>query len=131
SSDADKLIRHPSIQGLAFTGSTAAGRKIAALAGRELKKHVLELGGSDPYLVLDDADIETAAATCVASRLINNGQSCIAAKRFIVQRGVYPAFLEAMTAGMAARRLGDPLDPSTDLGPLARPDLKEQLHDQV
>ena len=114
-----------------LTGSTPAGRAVAAEAGRALKKTVLELGGSDPYLVLADADLEAAAKACVASRLINSGQSCIAAKRFIVDRSVVGVFTELFLADMDAARVGDPLDPSTEVGPLARADLRDELHDQV
>jgi succinate-semialdehyde dehydrogenase/glutarate-semialdehyde dehydrogenase len=96
-----------------------------------LKKTVLELGGSDPYLILGDADLEQAAATCAASRLINGGQSCIAAKRFIVDRRVAREFEERFTARMAQTRMGDPGAEETELGPLARHDLRDELHAQV
>ncbi|MGB1581816.1 MAG: aldehyde dehydrogenase family protein, partial [Nevskiales bacterium] len=96
-------------------------------AGAEIKKTVLELGGSDPYIVLADADVEAAAQACVASRLINSGQSCIAAKRFIVVAEVYEEFVQHCIALMAAKRLGDPLDESNDIGPMARTDLRDTL----
>lgn len=125
------LIGHPLIAAVTFTGSTEAGRKIAALAGQSLKKTVLELGGSDPYLVLDDADLGLAVEKCVTSRLLNNGQSCIAAKRFIVHDSLYGEFTSAMRDAMLRLRLGDPLLDTTDIGPLAREDLCQELAAQV
>jgi succinate-semialdehyde dehydrogenase/glutarate-semialdehyde dehydrogenase len=119
------------IKAVTLTGSTPAGRAVAAKAGKMLKKTVLELGGSDPYLVLSDADVEVAAATCSTSRLINSGQSCIAAKRFIVEAPIADAFAAAMAGRMAALEVGDPADRKTRVGPLARHDLVEELHDQV
>ena len=116
-----------------LTGSEGAGRSIAAIAGRELKKTVLELGGSDPFLVLPSADIEAAARTATTARTQNNGQSCIAAKRFIVHTDVYDAFAEAFTANMRALVVGDPTAPGTDVGPLAQEqgvrDVTEQVDD--
>lgn len=126
-----ELIAHPAIAAVTLTGSTAAGRSVAASAGARLKKTVLELGGSDPYIILDDADLEAAAETCVASRLINSGQSCIAAKRFIVVKEVRFQFEELLVAKMRVRRIGNPLDAETQIGPLARIDLRQSLHDQV
>jgi succinate-semialdehyde dehydrogenase/glutarate-semialdehyde dehydrogenase len=125
------LVAAPEVRAVTLTGSTGAGRAVAARAGEALKKTVLELGGSDPYLVLEDADLEAAAETCVASRLINSGQSCIAAKRFIVVEKVLPRFEELFVARMKARRMGDPLDEATEIGPLARHDLRDDLHRQV
>jgi succinate-semialdehyde dehydrogenase/glutarate-semialdehyde dehydrogenase len=126
------VIRAPEIAAVTLTGSTPAGRAVAHAAADGLKKTVLELGGSDPYLVLADADVERAAEACVASRLINTGQSCIAAKRFIVEEPVREAFTRAVVERMAARSLGDPLaGPDPDLGPLARADLRDELHEQV
>jgi succinate-semialdehyde dehydrogenase/glutarate-semialdehyde dehydrogenase len=125
------LVAAPEVRAVTLTGSTAAGRAVAAQAGEVLKKTVLELGGSDPYLVLEDADLEAAAETCVASRLINSGQSCIAAKRFIVVEKVRPRFEELFVAKMKARRVGDPMDEATEVGPLARHDLRDDLHRQV
>lgn len=125
------VVGHPLVQGVALTGSEAAGRKIAALAGEHLKKTVLELGGSDPYLVLADADIELAARTCTDSRMMNNGQSCIAAKRFIVVESVRAAFEQAVVGFMREYVMGDPALADTRLGPLARTDLRDQLHQQV
>lgn len=128
---AEALIAHPAIQAVTVTGSTAAGQAIAAKAGACLKKSVLELGGSDPYLVLDDADLEAAATACVTARLLNSGQSCIAAKRFLVMESVRPRFEELLVVGMRAQVLGDLLLPATTIGPLARADLRAELHDQV
>lgn len=126
------LIARPEICAVTLTGSTRAGRSVAAAAGTALKKCVLELGGSDPYIILGDADLEHAAERCVTSRLINSGQSCIAAKRFIVVREVIDEFTERVVELMRAKRCGDPIaDPEVDLGPMAREDLRDGLHDQV
>ncbi len=125
------LIANRLIRAVTITGSTRAGSAVATAAGRHLKKSVLELGGSDPYLVLEDADLDLAAQVCARSRMLNNGQSCIAAKRFIVVRQVYDAFLSRFTEEMQQYRMGDPLDPNTTLGPMARFDLRDQLHRQV
>jgi succinate-semialdehyde dehydrogenase/glutarate-semialdehyde dehydrogenase len=104
---------------------------VASTAGYHLKKTVLELGGSDPYIVLKDADIDLAAKVCAQSRLLNSGQSCIAAKRFIVVEEVYDEFLEAFTEAMAAKKMGDPMADDTDIGPQASLKLREELHQQV
>jgi succinate-semialdehyde dehydrogenase / glutarate-semialdehyde dehydrogenase len=125
------VIAAPEVAAVTLTGSTVAGRSVAALAGHHLKKTVLELGGSDPYLVLDDASLPEAVEACVTSRLINSGQSCIAAKRFLVVGAVREQFEEMFVARMRAQRMGDPRDPATELGPLARHDLRDSLHDQV
>ena len=125
------LIEHPLISGITLTGSSAAGSAVAALAGRHLKKTVLELGGSDPYLIFDDADLEPTVEVCVNSRLLNNGQSCIAAKRFIVMKAIRRRFEQRMVELMRARIVGDPLDETVQVGPLARHDLRDALHDQV
>jgi succinate-semialdehyde dehydrogenase / glutarate-semialdehyde dehydrogenase len=117
------LVEDPRVRGVTLTGSTVAGRKVAALAGAALKPCVFELGGSDPYLVLADADLDLAAEVCAAARLVNTGQSCVAAKRFIVIEKVRPAFDSKLTARMAALQ--------TALGPLARADLRTELHAQV
>ena len=126
-----KVIQHNAIKAVSLTGSTPAGKSVAALAGSELKKCVLELGGSDPYLILEDANIEDAAKKCAAGRLLNAGQSCIGAKRFIVDEKVYAHFLEEFTHEMAAAQFGDPTDEESDMGPLARADLRDELHQQV
>jgi succinate-semialdehyde dehydrogenase/glutarate-semialdehyde dehydrogenase len=125
------VIEHPRVVAATLTGSTPAGRSVASTAGRVLKKTVLELGGSDPYLVLEDADLEAAVAACVTSRLINSGQSCIAAKRFIVPRSIAGEYTERFVELMRGKRVGDPLDESTEVGPQARRDLRDDLHRQV
>jgi succinate-semialdehyde dehydrogenase/glutarate-semialdehyde dehydrogenase len=124
-------LAHPLVKAATLTGSVAAGKAIAAQAGGLLKKVVLELGGSDPYLVLEDADLEAAAETCAAARLINSGQSCIAAKRFIVVKGVRSKFEELFVERLKSHTMGDPLDEKTDIGPMARGDLRQQIHEQV
>jgi succinate-semialdehyde dehydrogenase/glutarate-semialdehyde dehydrogenase len=131
SSRVDEVLEHPSVVAVTLTGSDPAGRAVAEKAGALLKKTVLELGGSDPYIVLADADLDEAAATCASSRLINGGQSCISAKRFIVEEPVVDEFTERMAAAMSKAVMGDPHDPSTTLGPMARVDLRDELHDQV
>lgn len=125
------LIAHPLIRAVTLTGSEGAGRAIGAAAGKAMKKSVLELGGADPFIVLPDVDLESTAEAAASARCINTGQSCIAAKRFIVDESIADDFEEALTARMAARRVGDPMDRSSDLGPLARGDLRQALHDQV
>jgi succinate-semialdehyde dehydrogenase/glutarate-semialdehyde dehydrogenase len=125
------LIADPRICAVTLTGSERAGVQVAEHAGRELKKTVLELGGSDPFLVLEDADLRAAARTATDARLVNSGQSCIAAKRFIVVEPLAARFCELFVAEMAARRVGDPLAPDTQVGPLARHDLRDGLHRQV
>jgi succinate-semialdehyde dehydrogenase/glutarate-semialdehyde dehydrogenase len=128
----EAVLRDPRVAAVTLTGSPRAGRAVAAIAGSELKKSVLELGGSDPYVVLEDADVEAAAEACVTSRLINGGQSCVSAKRFVVVAPLVDRFTELVTERMKAKVPGDPLggaDP--DLGPLARADLRDALHDQV
>ncbi|PIO47224.1 MAG: succinate-semialdehyde dehydrogenase [[Chlorobium] sp. 445] len=124
------LIEHRIVKAVTLTGSTNAGKFVAAKAGVMLKKSVLELGGSDPYIILDDADLDLAVETCVNSRCINTGQSCISAKRFIVLESVRKKFEEAFVERMRAKRVGDPMS-GVDLGPLARQDLREKLHQQV
>ena len=128
---AERLIAHPAVAAVTLTGSEEAGRRVAAAAGAVLKKTVLELGGSDAFIVLGDVDIERTAREAAAARCINNGQSCIAAKRFIVDRRIAPQFAEALAAAMSALRVGDPMDRATDVGPLARKDLRDTLHAQV
>jgi succinate-semialdehyde dehydrogenase/glutarate-semialdehyde dehydrogenase len=125
------LIEDPRVRAATLTGSGPAGRAVAGAAGRSLKKTDLELGGSDPYVVLEDADLDHAIATCVKSRLINSGQSCIAAKRFIVVEPVREAFERGFVEGMRRAVVGDPLDEGTDVGPQARADLRDDLHRQV
>jgi len=130
-SSVEKVIEHDVIKAVTLTGSEAAGSKVAEAAGRNLKKTVLELGGSDPFIVLADADLELCASTAVTARMINSGQSCIAAKRFIVVKEVADQFTELVKQKMAALKTGDPTDPATDSGPLARPDLVEDLKNQI
>ena len=131
SSRVDALIEAPEVAGVTLTGSTPAGVAVAARAGACLKKSVLELGGSDPYVILEDADLEKAAETCAMGRLINAGQSCIAAKRLIVVEPVLERFTELLVEKVATWRLGDPFDEATLIGPLARRDLRDELHQQV
>jgi len=125
------VLSHPSVRAVTLTGSVKAGVRVGERAGAEVKKCVLELGGSDPYLVLEDADLEETVETCTASRLINSGQSCIAAKRFIVVEPLYEPFVELMIEQMKMKKVGSPLDEDTDVGPLARADLRDELHEQV
>ena len=125
------VIEDELVKAVTLTGSEEAGRKVAAAAGRMLKKTVLELGGSDPFIVLADADLEETARTAARARCINSGQSCIAAKRFIVEAGVYGEFMERFTRVMAGLVVGDPLDETTQVGPQAREDLMRELHAQV
>ena len=131
----EAVICDPRVRAATLTGSEGAGRAVAAIAGRELKKTVLELGGSDPYVVMPSADIARAAEVATVARCQNNGQSCIAAKRFIVHADVYDDFAEAFVARMAALRVGDPMSSSTDVGPLAtaqgRDDVDAQVRDAV
>lgn len=126
-----KILSDRRIKGLSMTGSTAAGKKVASLTGKLMKKSLFELGGSDPYVILRDADIQKAVKACVTSRLINNGQSCVAAKRFIISSKVYDAFAEAFITEMKKVTIEDPSNESCRLGPLARIDLRDKLHDQV
>lgn len=128
---AGALIDDPRVAAVTLTGSEAAGRDVGARAGRAVKPCVLELGGSDPFVVLPSADLDAAAATAVRARCINNGQSCIAAKRFIVHEQVYDAFAERFTAAMAALVTGDPLADTTDMGPLATAAIRAEVDDQV
>jgi len=125
------VIADPRVRAVTLTGSDRAGSQVAERAGRHLKKTVLELGGSDPFIVLEDADLARAAQIAAEARLQNSGQSCIAAKRFIVVEPIAQDFIERFTAEMGARRVGDPLDPAISIGPQARLDLRENLHRQV
>ncbi|MFI1483915.1 NADP-dependent succinic semialdehyde dehydrogenase [Streptomyces sp. NPDC020747] len=131
----ENVLRDPRIKAATLTGSEPAGRAVASVAGDEVKKTVLELGGSDPYVVMPSADVDRAAQVAVTARVQNNGQSCIAAKRFIVHTDVFDAFAERFTAGMKALTVGDPLDENTDVGPLSteqgRGDLEELVDDAV
>lgn len=127
-SETEKLIESDYIDGVSITGSTLAGSRVAAAAGRSIKKSVLELGGSDPFIVLKDADVEAAAVMAVKARFQNSGQSCIAAKRFIVDKHIARQFLDVFIDTVEAQKVGDPLDERTDIGPLARKDLRDELH---
>jgi succinate-semialdehyde dehydrogenase/glutarate-semialdehyde dehydrogenase len=131
SNQVEAVIKHRAVKGVSLTGSTPAGKSVASIAGNALKKCVLELGGSDPYLILEDADLKSAAEICSAGRLLNAGQSCIGAKRFIVIDKVYSEFLEYFTHEMNNAVFGDPCDSETTMGPLARTNLRDELHQQV
>nr|WP_321406690.1 NAD-dependent succinate-semialdehyde dehydrogenase [uncultured Carboxylicivirga sp.] len=127
----ERTIADKRIKAVTLTGSTPAGKAVAATAGKQLKKCVLELGGSDPYIILEDADLRKTAEACVAGRILNAGQSCIGAKRFIVTEAIYNPFVEAFTDRMRAVTLGDPFDESKQMGPIARHNLRDDLHRQV
>lgn len=131
SKNASQVISNKKVQAVTLTGSVPAGKAVASLAGSLIKKTVLELGGSDPYIILEDADLEKAAMSCVTSRLINAGQSCIAAKRFIIVESVYDQFEKLYLDFMSKKKMGDPLDEINDLGPQASLQLRDELHDQV
>lgn len=127
----ESVIADNRIHAVTFTGSTAAGSIVAALAGKYLKKSVMELGGSDAYIICHDADVDVAVAMCVAGRTINSGQSCIAAKRFIVHQSIASEFICRVQDRFDAMVIGSPMDPATEIGPLARQDLKQLLLDQI
>jgi len=129
--EVELAIRDSRIAAVSFTGSSGAGKKVAAIAGSEVKPCVLELGGSDPVLVLNDANLELAADVICLSRVINAGQSCIAAKRIIVEANVHDRFVELVRQRLSKLQLGDPLQANTDIGPIAREDLQLNLHRQV
>ena len=131
SKNASEIISNEKVRAVTLTGSVPAGKSVASLAGSLIKKTVLELGGSDPYIILEDADLEKAAMSCVTSRLINAGQSCIAAKRFIIVESVYAEFEKLFLETMSKKKMGDPLDEKNDLGPQASMQLRDELHDQV
>ena len=128
---AAQVIEHPAVRGVTLTGSTRAGRAVGAVAGAALKPMVLELGGSDPFIVFADADLDAAVEQGVASRCLNNGQSCIAAKRFLVEESIQGEFLEHFVAAMKDQSVGDPREDDTKIGPLAREDLRDELAAQV
>ncbi|MEH1166151.1 NADP-dependent succinic semialdehyde dehydrogenase [Micromonospora sp. CPCC 205539] len=127
----DRILSDPRVRAATLTGSERAGRSIGQIAGRELKKTVLELGGSDPFVVMPSADLDLAAEVATTARCQNNGQSCIAAKRFIVHTDVFDAFAEKFAGNMAALRVGDPMDADTDVGPLASEGGRDEVHAQV
>jgi succinate-semialdehyde dehydrogenase/glutarate-semialdehyde dehydrogenase len=125
------LLEDDRIKAVSLTGSEKAGAAIASAAGKNIKKSLLELGGSDPFIVLADADIEKAAETAVKARMVNFGQSCIAGKRFIIEESVYDLFLEKFTENLSQLKSGDPMEESSDFACMARPDLAEELYKQV
>src|SRR5213076_1103286 len=125
------IIADPRVAAVTLTGSEGAGRSVAGAAGRNLKKSVVELGGSYPFVVMPSADLDSAVSTAVTARMINNGQSCIAAKRFIVHEGIYDDFLRKFVAAVAKVRVGDPMDEQTELGPLATAAIRDELEHQV
>ncbi|BAO55167.1 NAD-dependent succinate-semialdehyde dehydrogenase [Nonlabens marinus] len=127
----DKVIENDLVRGVTLTGSPVAGEIIGAKAGKQLKKTVLELGSNDAYIVLEDADMEVAIEACVKGRIYNNGETCIAAKRFIVVEAVYDEFKDGFVKAMKAIKHGDPTGDNVDIGPMARKDLREELHNQV
>ncbi|WP_417886719.1 NAD-dependent succinate-semialdehyde dehydrogenase [Zunongwangia sp.] len=127
----DEIIKNDFVRGVTLTGSSKAGRHVAKVAGENLKKTVLELGSNDAYLVLDDADLETAVDWSVKGRIYNNGETCVAAKRFVVTEKNYDKFLEAFTEKMSKIKFGNPNDEDTQLGPIVREDLRDKLHEQV
>jgi succinate-semialdehyde dehydrogenase/glutarate-semialdehyde dehydrogenase len=131
SAQVERVIGDPRVKAVTLTGSEPAGAQVASQAGRQIKKTVLELGGSDPFIVMPSSDLERAVRIGVEARTINNGQSCIAAKRFIVDARIAAEFERALVAGMAALRIGDPMDETTQVGPLATPDILEGLDQQV
>ncbi len=131
SGQVEKVIENETVKAVTLTGSDRAGRTVAAKAGEMLKKTVLELGGSDPFIVLADADLEESAKTGAKARCLNSGQSCIAAKRFIVEAAIYDAWLDRFRTAMSKLVVGDPLDERTQIGPQAREDLMRELHRQV
>jgi succinate-semialdehyde dehydrogenase/glutarate-semialdehyde dehydrogenase len=125
------IAADPRVAALTLTGSESAGRSVAAVAGRHIKKIVLELGGSDPFIVMPSADLDRTVAMAIKARVVNNGQSCIAAKRFIVADEIYDRFAPRFVAAMAALRVGDPIDPATGVGPLATASILDELDAQV
>ena len=131
SSQVERVINDPRVKAVTLTGSEPAGMQVASQAGRQIKKTVLELGGSDPFIVTPNADLDRAVRTAVEARSINNGQSCIAAKRFIVDARIAPEFERRFAAGMAALKVGDPMEDDTQLGPLSTQDMVEDLDKQV
>lgn len=126
-----RIVEDERVKAATLTGSEAAGASLASAAGKQIKKTVMELGGSDPFVVMESADLETAVSTAVTARMINNGQSCIAAKRFIIQDSIADAFTERLVHKYAALKMGDPMDPQTDIGPLATPTILQELDQQV
>jgi succinate-semialdehyde dehydrogenase/glutarate-semialdehyde dehydrogenase len=131
SREVEGLLNDPRVVAATLTGSEPAGRSVAGIAGKQIKKNVLELGGSDPYIVMPSANVKKAAEVAVKARTINNGQSCIAAKRFIIASSIYNEFTEEFVSGMKRLKVGDPMDDNTDIGPLATKQIVDELHEQV
>lgn len=129
--DTKQVIEDPRVRLISLTGSEEAGSQVAALAGQNIKKVILELGGSDPFIVMPDADLELAAATAATARMIVSGQSCIAAKRFIVHHDVVDKFTDLLKSNFESKKIGDPKDPTTDVGPLSSQSTLDTIHDQV
>lgn len=127
----EELIGHDKVRGVTLTGSDGAGSIVGQQAAKAIKKAVLELGSNDAFIVLEDADLDVAVETCTQARLVNNGETCVAAKRFIVVDSVYDEFRDRIVKKFETQKAGDPMDDSSDLGPLARKDLQEKLHEQV
>src|SRR5207253_6439761 len=127
----ETIIADPRVAAVTLTGSEGAGRSVASTAGKNLKKSVIELGGSDPFVVMPSADVKAAVSTAVTARMINNGQSCIAAKRFIIHEKIYDRFVEEFVPGVSKVRIGDPMDEQTELGPLATAAIRDDLDQQV
>src|SRR5436190_3744930 len=127
SDQVERVIADPRVKAVTLTGSEPAGASVASIAAKHIKKAVLELGGSDPFIVMPSANLDAAVATAVKARIVNNGQSCIAAKRFIVHESIADAFQERFVAAMEALRVGDPVEATTDVGPLATPQIREDV----
>ena len=131
SSQVEKIIENSRVKGVSLTGSEVAGKAVAEIAGRNIKQSLLELGGSDAYILFPDADVDHAVENCAQSRLLNTGQSCIGAKRFIVHADIYDEFVAKLKVRMYQERFGDPFDEKVNMGPMARIDLRDELHNQV
>jgi len=131
SKEVEGILNDPRVVAATLTGSEPAGRSVASIAGKQIKKTVLELGGSDPFIVMPSANVKKAAEVAVKARTINNGQSCIAAKRFIIARSIYNEFIEEFVSGMKRLKVGDPMAEDTDIGPLATQQIADELHEQV
>ncbi|HIB72639.1 MAG TPA: NAD-dependent succinate-semialdehyde dehydrogenase, partial [Candidatus Marinimicrobia bacterium] len=127
----ENVIKNPLVKAVTLTGSTPAGKAVASLAGSMLKKTVLELGGSDPYVILEDADLDQAVNACITGRMLNTGQSCIAAKRFIVVEPCRPEFTDKVAKKIKNMNMGDPLDLTIDIGPMVNISARDELHQQV